>query len=438
MNRVNDLFETEVGSFWDTMMAHNGSAGYTIPEYQRQYNWDKDHLERLLADCLNGFFRLSESTKNSTDPEYTFLGSIILVADRDNEPTFDGVSLSVVDGQQRLTSLILVACALFQKLREHQDDISMLTDKTRYWLNTEIEAQFVSLRQCILGQFERLNGNFPYPRMIRSEDARGDSPLQSEYKSAIGRYLLQFADFVYGVTKEFEPEAPITADPAWNHLLSNYSIIYHQLDIRLYQGDKHSDESGSEESEEDVNIVPRSAFQKASFHKLFRRRDVLRNDQEKNRCSAELSKSANTEGLVRLLLFTSYLTQRVVLTRVEAYSEADAFDIFDALNTTGEPLTALETCKPLVIQFERDQEGFSGSPCDLYWKSLESGLTDTYKEPETLQKETKKLLTSFALYLEGHKLSLDLKAQRSFLRVPVPKGGKDGSRQCQKFRALHQ
>ena len=48
VSSVKDLFEAEAGSFGDTMMAHNGVAGYKIPEYQCQYNWKKEHLSRLL------------------------------------------------------------------------------------------------------------------------------------------------------------------------------------------------------------------------------------------------------------------------------------------------------------------------------------------------------------------------------------------------------
>ena len=117
MYRAKDFFETAVGSYWDTMMVHNGNAGYMIPEYQRQYSWNKNHLERLLSDCLNGFYRLAQSARESSSPEYTFLGSIILVRENKSEPSFDGVSLSVVDGQQRLTSLLLVSCALFQMIK---------------------------------------------------------------------------------------------------------------------------------------------------------------------------------------------------------------------------------------------------------------------------------------------------------------------------------
>ena len=106
----------------------------------------------------------------------------------------------------------------------------------------------------------------------------------------------------------------------------------------------------------------------------------------------------------------------MVLTRVEAQNQADAFDIFDALNTTGEPLTALETCKPLIIQFEDDREGYLGSQSKEDWESMESTLAEAYSEPAKQQLETKQMLTSFALYFDGHKLQLDLTNQRRYLR----------------------
>ena len=201
VSRVKDLFEAEAGSFGDTMIAHNGVAGYKVPEYQRQYNWNQEHLRRLIADCLNGFHRLS----TSSEPEYTFLGSIILATDDRSEPTFDGTSLTVIDGQQRLTSLILMTCALFQGIKEHRGDIAELSADTQDWLNAEIDMQLRQLHQCAIGQFVRLDGTFPYPRMIRSDDHRGDSDAQSEYRSPIGRFLRQFAAQATKQNLAFQP-----------------------------------------------------------------------------------------------------------------------------------------------------------------------------------------------------------------------------------------
>ena len=408
VSRVKDLFEAEAGSFGDTMIAHNGVVGYKIPEYQRQYNWRREHLRRLLADCLNGFHRLS----TSFDPEYTFLGSIILATDNRSEPTFDGTSLIVVDGQQRLTSLILIACALFQRIREHRNDILRLSADTQHWLNAEIDTQLSQLHQCAIGQFVRLGSTYPYPRMTRSKDHRGDSPAQSEYRSPIGRFLRQFADHAPNQNPTFQP-GPVDAETAGSYVESRYRYLCQELDKYLYDPISQPYE---DDPDEDIGVVPTAEFKKASFLHLFRRRDVHPDESTKGRCASEIARSSDAAGLVRLLLFSSYLTQRVVVTRVEVQNEADAFDIFDALNTTGEPLTALETCKPLLIQFEDEREGYIGSASREDWESMESALTEAYSEPAKQQIETKQMLTSFALYFDGHKLPLDLTSQRRYLR----------------------
>ncbi len=133
-------------------------------------------------------------------------------------------------------------------------------------------------------------------------------------------------------------------------------------------------------------------------------------------CCQVLSSPAGSQGLIRLILFASYLTQYVLLTRVETQKEEDAFDIFDALNTTGEPLTALETCKPLVALFEEQQDGYSGSQADRHWTAVESTIADTYRNADSRQREVKELIIAFALYLTGDKTPADLVTQRRYMR----------------------
>ena len=412
VSRAKDLFEAEAGSFGDTMMAHNGVAGYKVPEYQRQYNWKKEHLRRLLADCLNGFHRLSLSTSTSSDPEYTFLGSIILATDGRSEQTFDGASLIIVDGQQRLTSLILMTCALFQRLNEHRDGILKLSVDTQHWLNAEIDTQLNQLHQCAIGKLVRLGDTYPYPRFIRSNDHRADSAAQSEYRSPIGRFLSQFSEHVINQNPTFQPES-IDDDAPGSNVAASYRYICQEFDRYLCYRSFESDEDDQDEA---ISVVDKTNFERAGLLQLFRRRDVHPDQSTRDRCASELGKSSAAAGLVRLVLFSSYVTQRVVLTRVEVQNEGDAFDIFDALNTTGEPLTALETCKPLLIQFEDERDGYSGSQSKEDWESLESRLAEAYSEPAKKQIETKQMLTSFALYFDGHKLPLDLTNQRRYLR----------------------
>ena len=52
------------------------------------------------------------------------------------------------------------------------------------------------------------------------------------------------------------------------------------------------------------------------------------------------------------MIFARYLNQNVAITVITAKNEDGAFDMFEALNTTGQPLTAFETFKPKVIERE--------------------------------------------------------------------------------------
>tara|TARA_R110002072_G_scaffold75624_1_gene177866 strand:+ start:9365 stop:11119 length:1755 start_codon:yes stop_codon:yes gene_type:complete len=76
----------------------DSDALYQIPVYQRPYKWGDDEVDKLWGDIL-------ESYQNE-EPNY-FLGSII-TAKSDN----GGKYLDVVDGQQRLTTLIILMATI--------------------------------------------------------------------------------------------------------------------------------------------------------------------------------------------------------------------------------------------------------------------------------------------------------------------------------------
>ena len=135
MQQISDIFIAEADNFENTINSHGGNVGFRVPEYQRTYDWNKENIKRLLEDCLNGFYYLS-NPKN--EESYTFLGTLILVSEK-SEPSFDGTSLSVVDGQQRLTTLILICCALIEELFLREKDIHYLQKPTISWIKREIE-----------------------------------------------------------------------------------------------------------------------------------------------------------------------------------------------------------------------------------------------------------------------------------------------------------
>jgi uncharacterized protein with ParB-like and HNH nuclease domain/predicted transport protein len=87
-----------------------GSTYYQVPQYQRPYSWENEHIEELWDDLYNSF--------ESNEIEY-FLGSIIL------SKNANGRYLDVIDGQQRLTTLMIIFCVLrdlhYNKLEDSKE-----------------------------------------------------------------------------------------------------------------------------------------------------------------------------------------------------------------------------------------------------------------------------------------------------------------------------
>lgn len=74
-----------------------------IPIYQRKYNWSLDECKQLFEDILS-------IGKDETRKSY-FIGSIVVK--KDSEELLDPLAeVTLIDGQQRITTLTLIYCAL--------------------------------------------------------------------------------------------------------------------------------------------------------------------------------------------------------------------------------------------------------------------------------------------------------------------------------------
>jgi alkylated DNA nucleotide flippase Atl1 len=90
-----------------------GAKQYQVPLYQRTYSWGKDQLDKLWEDIL----QLTEDRVNIPDLTH-FMGSLVLAQSPMNGPA--GVQdWLVIDGQQRLTTLSLLLCALRDHRAQH-------------------------------------------------------------------------------------------------------------------------------------------------------------------------------------------------------------------------------------------------------------------------------------------------------------------------------
>ena len=73
---------------------------YSVPDFQREYVWQREQVERLLQDLYEEFY--DGENRILSGPEH-FLGSI--VACKSEDGTFQ-----LIDGQQRMTTLYPILC----------------------------------------------------------------------------------------------------------------------------------------------------------------------------------------------------------------------------------------------------------------------------------------------------------------------------------------
>jgi len=413
LQSVSKIYSAESDHFQGTMTCYNKNVGFRIPEYQRTYDWNEDNIKRLLEDCLNRFYNLSTSNNES----YTFLGTLILVKE-ERESSFYGTSLSVVDGQQRLITLILLCCALTEELSVRKDNTNSLHKLTINWIKMEIKFILERLYDCVIGQLHSNGKTSGFPRVVRfQDDNRAFSHSDAKYHSVIANFLHDFNKYYLQQNDSAFNPVQTNENADTLRFFQNYEYIKKQVKLGIYKGNGTSDTT--EQSDLDFNQISHDNFQNAGLCNLFKQLDMLSDQTEKDLAISDIVSNSDSHGLVRLMLFSHYLLKSVVLMRIETSDEDAAFDIFDSLNTTGEPLTAIETFKPHVMSFERENRytNFSLTESAKHFERLEENLNHIYLENDKRQNETRDLLVTFALYMEGYKLPENLADQRIYLRT---------------------
>lgn len=91
-----------------------GSYQFEIPDYQRPYAWTTEQAGELFDDLISA---MQDARVSGATSQY-FLGSIVLIKN-DREP-----KSSVVDGQQRLSTLTMLFAVLREAMPHAADDIT--------------------------------------------------------------------------------------------------------------------------------------------------------------------------------------------------------------------------------------------------------------------------------------------------------------------------
>lgn len=161
---------------------------YVVPDYQREYVWKYDeHIEQFLEDI-----HLSACNQD----ESYFIGSMITVKRADGR--FD-----IIDGQQRLTTIILCLCAISNILKNFENE----------------DPRIIQIREAI--------NNLLYRYHIENNIVQVRLELQYEESRNILNYIIKSSTKGVAIPKELD----VTASSVWNIYFAyeNIKNYYHNL-----------------------------------------------------------------------------------------------------------------------------------------------------------------------------------------------------------------
>jgi hypothetical protein len=430
---IGDIFKAEPATTFKLL--NEPGRCFFVPPYQRDFDWSRENVERLIGDVCRGWVQSS-----SEELAATFLGSIISVlsSTRDDFPEESQSQLpasigAIVDGQQRLTTILMLCVALHNVLRGLHARLDGRSDEGETWL-TEQVAQILDDIQPMFEQ--RMSGGdepyILYPRLIRRPgDIWGRRKTIAKYSSPIAKLLNNYSMHLRSpeCAKLFEPRSPDRDAPDFDaHELVNTTFRFILKCVgRIAKGGDSSFEVPNL-SNIDKSALMQQVLMDVQFPTVVSDRLQTAIEAERDGRRDAFAK------LVRVALFSRYFCRRVMVTLINAMNEEYAFDIFESLNTTGEPLTALQTLKPRVVasvasrDWETSDEKERLDVVDAYIRK--------FGTPAQRQRKTAELITSFALFESGYKLSLRLSAQRIWMQKRFDELSSDGDERREFVRGI--
>ncbi|MFX4211989.1 DUF262 domain-containing protein [Aliarcobacter butzleri] len=139
------------GFFLNQYDSIDSGKNYLVPIYQRRYVWDDTLVLKLIDD-------IRQRSQNKEINEHTpyFIGGIVLCRELtdDSEPY---LSLEIIDGQQRLTTISIIIASIYNQLKYHKE--RNFSNQIN-WVNNQIKTieSLLFLTKEIPGSFDVKTG----------------------------------------------------------------------------------------------------------------------------------------------------------------------------------------------------------------------------------------------------------------------------------------
>ena len=386
-------------------------GGFAIPAYQRPYRWKPQDIRRLYESVIIGLERLKDDPKG-----VSFIGAIITVtgvSDRHEIRPKD--ARLVIDGQQRLSTILLMAAAAHEYLdreikRLKWDKSSPQETELSQWVIDQGHETSAQLLACLADV--KNYGDLEYralPKIVREvTDVWSGKQDKARYISPVAHLLFGYlaATRADSVFKPSMPSIELLPEGVGSSK-DDHEVLQRRFDtIRQATRDVANGKEGDLSEVVDLNDLLRSGSQVVTS--LF---DGITSDQVSDLRVLTVTYK-HTAALLRIVLFSRFLLERVSLTQINDAHESYAFELFESLNSTGEPLTSFETFIPDVVENEEKRNGQGSYGTSDSYEHISSTSRLLSERADAVQTETSRLITSFLLADAGLKVPSKHNEQR--------------------------
>lgn len=373
--------------------------GFYVPYYQRNYSWDEENATKLIEDIFSSIKRTLTKPENSI-----FLGTVILHDEKNvqtnihsDTPNLLTKVANVVDGQQRITSIAMLACVIAQQIYLTVPKLQALAGSAAEFdsLATELTDELPNIRKFYSVEITKTGAQPALkPKIIRAGDVSANpvsdqwtlsGDINNFYRSNTSSFL---SKFIAGIA--------IHAIPTDERVGSVLRVFQEKISEEIQTADANL-ASGLLSA----NGVADGSLQNfMAYPPTWSNIGALPPDEQ----------SVYFGGML-LLAVCSFLKNSCHLVVIECLDLSLAFDMFQSLNATGTPLTAFEVFKPQIVKAWGAGYSTAIKPqVDRIEKVFETESNSSDKE-----ELTDKVIVSSALVFNGLERSRRFSEERDWL-----------------------
>lgn len=315
-----------------------GGRGFYVPYYQRNYSWDEENATKLIEDIFSSIKRTLSKPNNSI-----FLGTVILHDEKNvqagvhsDTPNLLTKVANVVDGQQRITSIAMLACTIEEQINQMVPKLKALAGSATEFdaLATELTDELPNIRRFYSVEITKTGAQPKLkPKIIRAGDVSAN-PVSDQwtlsgdinhfYRSNTSSFLSQF---IAGIS--------IDTIPTDERVGAVLEVFREKIGEEI----KGADAALATGLLSAHGVTDGSLSNFMAYPPTWANIDALAPDEQAIYCGGML-----------LLAVCSFLKNSCHLVVIECLDLGLAFDMFQSLNATGTPLTAFEVFKPQIVK----------------------------------------------------------------------------------------